>query len=211
MKICSGCNETKALSEFYKRSRAKDGLQSRCKVCCNSSSKEWAKANPEAIKKIQKNYHESNVDARRASARARAVVNREKRIESALKWVGANPEKHLANMRAYYSRNPDEFRARHKKWIAENRDRANAHRANYRAAKLKATPAWANDELIKEYYFAADFLGMVTGIWHHVDHIVPLQSDLVCGLHWEQNLQVLPASENLSKSNRYWPDMAGVK
>jgi 5-methylcytosine-specific restriction endonuclease McrA len=42
---------------------------------------------------------------------------------------------------------------------------------------------------------------------HEVDHIVPLKSPLVCGLHVEHNLQVIPATQNRRKHNRVWPDM----
>ncbi len=64
-----------------------------------------------------------------------------------------------------------------------------------RANKFKATPAWADINKIKEIYENCP-KGM------HVDHYYPLNSDWVCGLHTENNLQYLTPEQNKSKSNK---------
>lgn len=71
----------------------------------------------------------------------------------------------------------------------------------------KATPRWADIDKMRAVYRMARQMTVLTGVPHHVDHIVPVNSKLVCGLHCEGNLQVLMAVDNLSKSNRTWPDM----
>ncbi len=66
----------------------------------------------------------------------------------------------------------------------------------------QATPPWADISAIRAIYREAARLTKATGEPHHVDHVVPLISPVVCGLHTQSNLQVLPASINLSKGNR---------
>jgi hypothetical protein len=72
---------------------------------------------------------------------------------------------------------------------------------------LKATPAWANKFFITEAYHLAKLREKICGGKWHVDHIVPLKSAIVCGLHVENNLRVIPGAENSVKGNRHWPDM----
>jgi hypothetical protein len=81
-----------------------------------------------------------------------------------------------------------------------------AKTARRRAQKLCATPAWANQDHILFFYEIAKLLSERTGVPRHVDHIVPLRHRKVCGLHCAENLQVLPATTNLIKGNRSWPN-----
>ena len=66
-----------------------------------------------------------------------------------------------------------------------------------------ATPPWADAALfasMRAIYATAN------PKFDHVDHIVPLKHELVCGLHVPWNLQVVPRRYNLAKSNNWWPD-----
>ena len=79
----------------------------------------------------------------------------------------------------------------------------NAKTALVRAQKLNQAPAavvkeWnKNGEVdeIREFYDNCPE-------GYHVDHIVPLNGVAARGLHILENLQYLPASENISKGNR---------
>lgn len=96
-------------------------------------------------------------------------------------------------------------------WKVSNRGAVNASTARRFAAKLHATPSWANKFFIDEAYALAVLRTELFGFPWEVDHRVPLRSRLVCGLHVENNLRVIPAAENLAKSNRHWPGMWGAE
>lgn len=73
-------------------------------------------------------------------------------------------------------------------------------------AKLNRTPKWLSPDdlfIIEEAYHLAKLRTELTSIPYHVDHILPLQGKTVSGLHVPTNLQVIPAKENLKKSNRH--------
>jgi hypothetical protein len=81
----------------------------------------------------------------------------------------------------YRKKNPEKFR----------------HYSNKRRSqKLNAIPQWADLEKIQEFYHSCPE-------GYHVDHVIPLQGKIVCGLHVIENLQYLTAIENHQKSNRY--------
>ena len=97
--------------------------------------------------------------------------------------------------RNYYLNNKDKIIKYSKEYRLKNPNFKRSHCAKRRAIKLNATPKFANLNKIKEIYKNCP-KGYV------VDHIIPLQSKIVCGLHVEWNLQYLTPSENSSKSNR---------
>jgi hypothetical protein len=88
-----------------------------------------------------------------------------------------------------------------------NPDVMNAHNAKRRASKKNAIPSWSDPNKIRAMYICAQLMTKLTGIKHAVDHIVPLTSDMVCGLHTHDNLTSIPALENSKKSNKVWPGM----
>ena len=90
-----------------------------------------------------------------------------------------------------------------KKWKQNNKDKVSFYFAKRRANKLNAAVKWANNFFISEIYKLAQLRTKLTGIQWHVDHIIPLINKNVCGLHCEQNLQIIPAIENLKKGNKH--------
>lgn len=81
-----------------------------------------------------------------------------------------------------------------------------AKAAKRRCAKRNATPNWLTKEHfeeIQEFYTLAQELAWLNeGEVFHVDHIIPIRGKNVCGLHVPWNLQLLPATKNLRKSNK---------
>lgn len=97
-------------------------------------------------------------------------------------------------------RDPDAPKFDREKYRKENQWRNTEWSAMRRAQKRNATPKWLTEEhreQIKALYKQGQEQGM------HVDHIDPLISDKVCGLHVPWNLQLLTPHDNLSKKNKF--------
>lgn len=180
MKTCRRCVTSKPLSEFRSDSRYADGRGSWCMQCHRQRGAEWAKEN-----------------------RARLT-------EKARAWRAKNPKK-AAEIALRSSRKLQAQRAEYAaQWTRANRDKRRATTAKRKAALLRAKPTWADEIAMARIYAEAARIQRETGVRHHVDHMVPLQSPLVCGLHCEANLQILPGPENEGKRNFHWPDMPRI-
>lgn len=129
-------------------------------------------------------------------------------------WSERNRDARRKIAREWSQRNrtPERSAEAWQKWYQVARvDSGQVAKINARvAARLelvaRATPSWANHFFIEEAYELAKKRSQVTGVRWEVDHIVPIKSDRVCGLHVEHNLRVIPKLVNISKKNYHWPD-----
>jgi len=148
--------------------------------CVDCMREDWAldnerrKAKPktEAAKAAGKRYYERNREAVIARSAARP------------------PEEKRRNRAEYKDRNIDVVRA-------DTSVRKRRHR--------EATPKWLTAEqklAMRQLYLQARKLTEVAKERYVVDHIVPLRSHEVCGLHVPWNLRVITQEENLKKSNK---------
>ena len=149
-------------------------------ACVECMKEDWAvdnekrksKPKSEAAKAAGKRYYERNKEAVIARSAARP------------------PEEKRRARADYKDRNVDVVRA-------DTSVRKRRHR--------EATPKWLTPEqrlAMRQLYIQARKLTEVTGERYVVDHIVPLRSHEVCGLHVPWNLRVITQEENLKKSNK---------
>ena len=157
--------------------------------------KTWRLANPEKVKEQNKRYSEKHPEV----LRAKALRHKAKNIET----VRAK-DKEVS--KAYRESNKEKVAASKLKYAQENKHIINAAVARRKAAKLQRTPGWLTefDKLkTKCLYSIAAMLTRDNKEPWHVDHVIPLQGDLVSGLHIPSNMQVMRGIENVSKKNTF--------
>ncbi len=191
-KKCRVCGEEKLLGDFYPRDSSADGYRSECKPCLISKSKA---------------RYRIDIDKSRVWHRTSYAAKIANNPNWHAEYYAKNKEVRLAYDAEYYrSKNREKRIKQTNEWVANNKGRANANKKAYKVAKINACPAWLNEEhhwMIQEAYSLAQVRSEMLGFTWHVDHIVPLRGKKVSGLHVPWNLQVIPGSDNMSKSNKF--------
>ena len=152
--------------------------------------------NKEQIKLRQKAYRNSYP----AVMKKWRIANREKLKEYDKARHYADVKKSNTKSRTWYVANKEKAKIYLRTYRLENPEKHCSEEMRRYSKKINAVPIWADRQIIDDFYAEASYQGL------QVDHMVPLQSRLVCGLHCEDNLQLLSGKENVSKGNRYWPD-----
>lgn len=213
MKYCNKCTSHKPLDQFTKDKQKKDGLMSVCRSCNYAKTRAYVESNPEKAKAY---FAERNQKIRESKPPR----------EKLSPWRERNPEKYKELMFNHYSKNREILREQQREYYLANKDKFTSYSrkrrelggedykskramctARRRARIQAAIPIWFDAAKCDAIYQDAAKMTAETGVRHEVDHIVPVRSKLVCGLHWHGNMRIMTKEENAAKGNRHWPDM----
>jgi hypothetical protein len=178
MKKCSKCLKEKGLDCFYKRKHLKNSYYGDCILCRNLNDKQ--KYNSE-----------------------------EKKLENS-KYYKENKEKCNTASRNYQLKNKEILKEKAKLYVEKNREKIMIQKSSQaierRTQKITAGAKWLDKDLLKDILYKVQEIRNLNKLGkekYHLDHIIPLKHDLVCGLHVPWNLQILTQYENCYKSNKF--------
>lgn len=168
-----------------------------CVECSKEHLRSSRASNPERTKSQQRKD--------RLKMMAKPEMAQKKR-ERDVQYRKENKDRCRAAIVAWSAKNSEKVKLYAAKTKANNKGKVNAHTVKRRLAKINRTPKWlTTDEhwMIEQAYELAALRTKMFGFAWHVDHILPLQGELVSGLHTPYNLQVIPGVENVRKSNKF--------
>lgn len=162
--------------ERYKATRG-------CVACQKVVMSEWYKSNREDLLESNRNWK---------------LSNKERVASTAAVWRAEHREQCRSYSLRNRRKNPDGSRVSVRLWAKKNKPKRKAYRAARQLRCRLATP-----RNVTSSELAVVYLQCPKG--YQVDHIIPLNGKLVCGLHTPLNLQYLRAMDNVAKSNHFDP------
>jgi len=153
------------------------------------TNRKWRLNNPNKLKEFSKKRWQKIIND--------PILHEKTKQQSRLKM--STPKAKLRQRKAFRKHflvNKEYYLKKNRKHYLNNKVYYNLKSLHRRKEILNRIPKWANLEKIREIY-------QKRKKGYHVDHIIPLRSPIVCGLHVENNLQYLKAKDNLSKGNNF--------
>lgn len=226
MKVCTKCGEVKSIAEFSKRSSARDGLRTYCKVCERISFAQYCAANPEKEKTRKAKYRAVNSEKEKAYKIKWRAANPEKVKSAKAKSQAKNPEKSRMRNSKWKAANTEKVRISNSKWQAENPEKMRAYNAKYRASHPEVNRIKCHnyqsrkrenggklskdiaERLHKLQRGKCACCGQPLGDDFHLDHIMPLA---LGGPNIDSNIQLLRATCNIRKRHKHPVDFMQMK
>lgn len=125
--------------------------------------------------------------------------NREKALAKRKEVYAKNREKIIEESRVYRRENKDKIQD----YCFRNKAKRNQRAQERRVAVRKATTPWYDPQYLRDLYENIKEAEAIFKTKFHVDHIIPLTHKAVCGLHTQENFQILTAQANWIKNNRW--------
>jgi hypothetical protein len=177
-RTCVKCLITLDTSNFYIRDNGK--FRTECKPCHLKRNREYRSNNKHLYEKRYKEYYAKNREEIKAHVKKWRKDKPERaKLSDRNKYLKCDKKKRNETCRAWAKRNRHKTRF----WSAERRKFVeNQKLKNIFKKELKRIYANCPNGFV-------------------VDHIIPIKSDIVCGLHVPWNLQYLDKKVNLMKTN----------
>lgn len=153
---------------------------------------EYRLKNREKLLEYSRDYYAHNAEEMKARQRAYYNTRREYYRLLNASYYQTNKTELISYQRAYYNTNREPILEKKRAYYDDNKADFLRRNAQRRAVEKRATPRWANLQAMANVYKQCIDKTIMTGISHHVHHIIPLRDDpTVCGLHCEANLIVV--------------------
>lgn len=186
-------------------------------------NKDRYERNKEKILQQQKSYRDRNKEVisekRKAYKSSRKEIIREYNAQAWPEYYAKNRDKILSKVREKRALNKDEVNSKRREYYHANKEKSSLKAKKWRDSNRchiyaknrvrknkmlqQQMPSWADKSAMEVIYQQARRRSQIEGIQYHVDHIIPLNGDIVSGLHIEYNLQILTAKDNVVKKNSF--------
>ena len=173
---CGVCRNIKGSHSFNNTSNG-IGVKSTCKDCYVIQSK----VKRQNMSEEQKQYHR----------------------EKTAKWKRDNQSKASESDRNSKNKRKDLNKKLKKIWAAKNKGKIRSYNSKRREMIKSSTHHVIFKNEIQELYDNSVWLEDTLGVLYHVDHIIPIVHEGICGLHTPANLMIVESTHNHQKSNKW--------
>lgn len=234
-KTCTKCKILKLMINFYKDRSKKDGYRCICKTCTSKNGVKYRRNNKEKIKVVQAKWYKKNKEKLKAIHQVYCKANKTKIQDQQRIYKEAHKEQARFINAEWYKAHKAERNEYVKKWcsLPKNKLRVLMSAAIRHSLKgKKEGRRWEDlvgyklSDLAKRLKSTLPdgytWNEYINGVDLHIDHIIPISAFNITSYNctdfkrcWAlKNLQLLPAIENLRKSDKidkpFQPSLAGL-